>query len=156
MEEVKNHEKKEGSCFHRCLSGHCSNCSWGHKLAKIVIAVIIVGALLCIGAAFGSRNSRFGDRSDLMMNGFRQGNVGGQGNFSGGCGRQNESGKFCQGDRMMNQQQGNQEFGVGCSQGTKCNNQNCPLNQAGQVNNPAGPNTPAPLVPGGAVIPPIQ
>lgn len=156
MEEVKNHEKKEGSCFRHCLGGNCHNCSWGHKIAKIVIVVIIVGALICIGAALGSRNSRLGDRGDLMMNSFCQGKVGGQGNCSGGCGRQNDSGKFCQGNRMMNQQQDNQEFGAGCSQGAKCNNANCPLNQAGQVNNPAGPIDSAPFIPVNTSTPSLQ
>lgn len=156
MEEVKNHEKKAGSCFGDCLKGHCHNCNWGHKILKIFIAVVIVGALICVGVALGSRNSRFGDRGDFMMDNFYQGRVSGQGDFSGGCGRKNDSSEFRQRNRMMNQQQDNQEFGSGCSQSANCGNLNCPLNQNNQVNNSAAPNTPASFIPVNTSTLPLQ
>lgn len=155
MEEVKNHEKKESSCFRHCLSGHCHNCNWGHKIAKILIVLIIVVTLICIGIVIGSRNNRFGDRN-LMMNSFYQNRMGEQGNFLGGCGRQNNADEFRCGKKMINQQPGNQEFNVGCSQSAKCDNPNCPLNQANQANNPTAPNTPAPFIPNNTSTPVIQ
>ncbi|MFA5024497.1 MAG: hypothetical protein WC523_06110 [Patescibacteria group bacterium] len=59
MEEEKKHEVKDGHKFCHCLDGHCGCKSTGHKVVKIILALAVVIALLSIGAAFGSRASRW-------------------------------------------------------------------------------------------------
>jgi hypothetical protein len=157
MEEVKNQDKKEGhhhghNNFRDCLGGHCHNCSMGHKIAKVLIVIFIVWALISIGVAMGSRFSRFeggGEgfgKRDFMM----QGQFENRGNFSkdgrGGCGRQAEMQQFNNqvGGGGCPMQNIAQPTNGGCAlqAGGQCNNPGCPLNQA----NPEVPVTPDPLI----------
>ncbi|MFZ4631775.1 MAG: hypothetical protein ACOYL8_01040 [Patescibacteria group bacterium] len=110
MEEIKNLEEKEcckdkGCCEEKdcCEQKSCCGdkkslslmnkcCPMGHKIMKIVLAVIIVLTLLCIGARFGERHSeRFGNyegRGSMMGYGSRgdfQGN-----SAHGGCQKMNK------------------------------------------------------------------
>ncbi len=98
MEDIKNEEKKE-CCGDKkdCCNGEkgffsaCKHCHCGHKLVKLILAIIIVCALLRIGMAFGERRverlnyGRFEGRT--MMK-----NSGDRGNFRDG----RERGADCQ------------------------------------------------------------
>lgn len=113
MEEVKKNEKKDccsenkccddkdsccddkKSCCEdkKCCFSACKHCPAFHKVFKVILAVIIVFALLRIGAEFGSRHSyndsyRFGaddkfNGRGIMMRGERDAYLNDE--IQGGC-----------------------------------------------------------------------
>jgi len=101
MEEIKNEAKKEccgeKDCCEekKCCLSACKHCPTAHKIFKVILAVIMVCALLRIGAEFGERrNDRFDGRGMMFSErgGFlSEGRQGGcpmmqQGDFKqGGC-----------------------------------------------------------------------
>jgi len=83
MEELINQEKKDGHCFRDCLKKHCHNCGSGHKIIKIIMAIVIAGLLISIGAALGRHSARWSERGDFSKNGFYRGGFGAGQNFQG-------------------------------------------------------------------------
>jgi len=160
MEENKNHEKSEGHegghkghDSKKCCGLNCKCSGQGHMIAKIFLAIIIVFALLWVGAAFGSRRSeRFANFNQGQGNYFAPGVRGGEKaggcalREAGGCDREVGGAAACAGCANANRQGGGEAGGCQFMKDqTQTNNS---LNPTGTQT----PGAPTPLAP----VAPIQ
>ena len=168
MEENKNHEKtnghEDGHKSHdtkKCCGLNCKCSGQGQLIAKIVLAVVIVLALLWVGAAFGSkRGERFESLNQGQGNYFAPGARGGEKaggcalREAGGCGREVGGTAACAGCANANKQGSGEAGGCQFMRDQILNSQEA---QAPGVNVPPTPITNSP-VPGGTQSPaaPIQ
>ncbi len=175
MEENKNQEKNEGHeeshkghDNKKCFGFSCKFGCRGHLIVKIFVAVIIVFALLGIGAALGSRhNNRFDSFNRNQDNYFAPGVRGGEKaggcalSETGGCGQREASGgAACAGCANANKQ-GSGEAG-GCqfihdqainNQGSQAPGVNAPLTPKNNLPVPTGTQTPGASAPIAPVVP---